>query len=295
MTMMSTIEHSEINLFEVRISKIAGRYLVFDPDALAVLRRRENTTGTLVGTTPQQPTQNLFLGLPVELRPEEAYALARKGSAHIVDDVAAHGVALSSSNTEARSMYIDHLRQSKLIAQHALAERAALRAAPVTAYQSQNEAGVRCPLSNDNNSYSLANDIIACPDDNRHISTVGLLALTPVSSSFLLLWNALRLSNMQLDPVAALCGFLLGRGNYMTPGLRFGAQYSVYPGDPLRFHAHFMANEYGWDEQIAVLDIVGGGRLATAVKKAFLLGGQQPARNSLPSSVRTYSVEWAAM
>lgn len=82
----------------------------------------------------------------------------------------------------------------------------------------------------------------------------------------------------------------------MTPGLRFGAQYSIYPGDPLRFHAHFMANQYDWCQEIPILDIVGGGRLATAVKKAFLIGGEQPATEATDNlTVRTFSVEWAGM
>lgn len=293
--MISTSDHADIGPNKVRISKIAGRYLVFDPDAASLLRRQENTAGTLVGTTPQQPTQNLFLGLPVELRPEEAYILARNGSAYIVDDVAAHGIALNSPNKEARALYIDHLRQSKKTVQHALAEHAASRAAPTTARQKQNKAGIRCPSTMGIDSHTVASDIITYPDDNHQVSTVGLLSLTPVSSISLLPRNTLRPSDMQSEPAASLCGFLQERGYYMTPGLRFGAQHSVYPGDPLRFHAHFMANEYEWDEHIAILDIVGGGRLATAVKKAFLLGGQEPACDSRPSSIHTYSVEWAAM
>lgn len=82
----------------------------------------------------------------------------------------------------------------------------------------------------------------------------------------------------------------------MTPGLRFGARYSVYPGDPLRFHAHFMANQYDWNEEIPILDVVSGGRLATAVKKAFLMGGHQaPSETMLQPPLRTISIEWAAM
>jgi len=47
----------------------------------------------------------------------------------------------------------------------------------------------------------------------------------------------------------------------MTPGLRFGCHYTVYPGDPLRFHSHFLATGADWDEEFDLLDIVGGGRL----------------------------------
>ena len=74
----------------------------------------------------------------------------------------------------------------------------------------------------------------------------------------------------------------------------------VYPGDPLRFHSHFLAVGKTWDEPIDLLDVVGGGRLGTGVKKGYLVGGVEPAMGeSEPSSdeaqVRTFCFEWAAM
>ncbi|TWU78923.1 tRNA-splicing endonuclease subunit [Metarhizium rileyi] len=293
--MTSTDDHFRIKHERAKISMIAGRYLLFDPDAVALLRRNDNTNGTLAGTTPQQPTQNLFLGLPVELRPEEAYTLVRTGSAYIVDDSAAHRTALDLNNTEARAVYIDFLRQRKRIAQHALAERASLRTALKPNSRKQSIVGLTGPYSKGIDNHSVTSDIITYSDDDQKASTVGLLAFTPASSHFLLSRSAPKPPDKQAESVAPLCRYLQKRGNYMTPGLRFGAHYSVYPGDPLRFHAHFMANEYEWDEHIAILDIVGGGRLATAVKKAFLFGGQQPGYDSPHKLIHTYSVEWAAM
>ena len=106
-------------------------------------------------------------------------------------------------------------------------------------------------------------------------------------------------SEMSHGSVAALhlCSPLHGRLHagrfFMTPGLRFGAHFSVYPGDPFRYHAHFLANNYKWDEEIPLLDLVGAGRLSTAVKKGFLAGGEDsPRPNSQP---RVFCVEWAGM
>uniref|UniRef100_A0A8H7N6S5 TSEN34 N-terminal domain-containing protein n=1 Tax=Bionectria ochroleuca TaxID=29856 RepID=A0A8H7N6S5_BIOOC len=110
-----------------RISKIAGRYLVFDHEDASILRREANTNGSLVGTLPQQPTQNMFLGLPIELRPEEAEALVHKNLARVVDDVAAHQAALRSPSD--RTAYIQSLRRDKAAAHKVLAERAAQKAA----------------------------------------------------------------------------------------------------------------------------------------------------------------------
>lgn len=88
--------------------------------------------------------------------------------------------------------------------------------------------------------------------------------------------------------------FLHSRGYFFMPGLRFGCNYSVYPGDPLRYHSHFLATGLGWDEKFDLLDIVGGGRLGTGTKKAYMVGGEDPAA-SKGDNVRAFSVEWASM
>jgi tRNA splicing endonuclease len=71
-------------------------------------------------------------------------------------------------------------------------------------------------------------------------------------------------------------------------------------GDPLRFHSHFLAVGHDWDEEIDLLDIVGGGRLGTGVKKGYLIGGVDPDKESVEAddqhgNVRAFCIEWAAM
>merc|ERR1712000_383816 len=105
----------------IRIAFIANRYLIFDPQAASVLRRQQNACGNLVGTLHQQPTQNVFLGMPVEIRAEEAQALVARGAAHIVDDVAAHRAALRDGQGE-KKRYIAGLRRHKMETDKALRE-----------------------------------------------------------------------------------------------------------------------------------------------------------------------------
>ncbi|KAL6881512.1 hypothetical protein J3F83DRAFT_722565 [Trichoderma novae-zelandiae] len=271
----------------IRIANISGRYLVFDPDAVSALRRRANTNGTLVGTTPQQPTQNIFLGLPIELRPEEVDALIRAGVAYVVDDVAAHRSALLSLGPDERRAYIGSLRSRKQAAHKVFAEMTAQKAS-IAASKAEKLRDSGAPdgvVKSEGSLYSR----------NSQVTSLGV---TPTSSVHHVSSDAHALPVEPRDSEkGSLCQFMLGTGYYMTPGLRFGARYSVYPGDPLRFHAHFMANEYGWEEEIPILDIVGGGRLATAVKKAFLIGGREPSTSpdaALPA-VRSFSIEWAGM
>ncbi|KFH42317.1 tRNA-splicing endonuclease subunit tsp-like protein [Hapsidospora chrysogenum ATCC 11550] len=284
----------------VRISKIAGRYLVFDPAAVALLRRDYNTCGNLVGTVPQQPSQNMLLGLPIELRPEEAESLVHRGAAHVVDDVAAHQSALRSGD---RSAYIESLRRKKRSAQRVLAEATAKRAAEVADKYGRQRAPLQRKTPEQTPEDSDAIPLFETPSPDASTKTkvelqVGLGGVTPTTSQELVspdVYDQFRVGQVPPYPLAR---FLQSSGYYMTPGLRFGARYSVYPGDPLRFHAHYMANQYEWNEAIPILDIVEGGRLATAVKKAFLIGGEEPSQDDAPGSqnpMRTYSIEWASM
>ena len=64
----------------------------------------------------------------------------------------------------------------------------------------------------------------------------------------------------------------------------------------MRFHAHFAAVSYDWNEEISMIDLIGGGRLGTRVKKAFLIGGKDEGKSEEDGdNVRTFSIEWGGM
>lgn len=62
---------------------------------------------------------------------------------------------------------------------------------------------------------------------------------------------------------------------YMMPGLRFGGVFVCYPGDPLRYHSHLIVKVLAKNEAVDLLELVTSGRLATAVKKAWVLIGEK--------------------
>ena len=112
-----------------------------------------------------------------------------------------------------------------------------------------------------------------------------------------------------LPPVPSsypLFKYLHQRGYFMSPGLRFGCQYMAYPGDPLRYHSHFMVIGREWEEEVDLLTLIGVGRLGTGVKKGVLIGGVEPDRTSDQSllgaeadssdgNVRCFCIEWGGM
>jgi tRNA-splicing endonuclease subunit Sen34 len=61
-------------------------------------------------------------------------------------------------------------------------------------------------------------------------------------------------------------------GMYLGQGIKFGGEFLGYPGDPLRYHSHFVTTTMtSPDRVIRPLELVAFGRLGTATKKAHLL------------------------
>lgn len=298
------------------IAEVAGRYLLFDINVVTHVRRSHHIIGVLTGSLPQAPQQNQFLGLPVELLPEEARVLVQKGVAYIVDDVAFHKQRLSSFGEPDRQLYLQSMRSEgrkaalqRAQGKFAKAEKSLARQAATTAARlsTANDAPPADGTTNGDNEISLPN---AAEEDSlfgssrpespaasigSSLFSVSKLCVTPTAS-----YPPLRAPPTSADlllpevPVSfPLYAHLHEKGYYMTPGLRFGCHYSVYPGDPWRFHAHFIGVGYAWEQEIPLQSLVGGGRLGTGVKKGYLLGGSDSNKEDGP--VRCFTLEWGGM
>jgi len=376
------------------ISLVAGRYLLFDVDVIAHCRRTHNICGLLVGTIPNLSQQNVFLGVPLELMPEEARVLVDKGAAYIVDDAQAHQKAFAEMSREDRLRYMEEMdkrgedvtkEQTELAErrkERALKEKGLKReevdkdivgsiAASTTSEDtlqaddsSVASSGLGFIMKGSNFSDSRAPvkaaKVISSPassvTDSSDLGSSGL-GFIMKGSSFSDSWVQVKapkidsfdaevslfdaappspapepavpvqgsapkgvaaqkhyvtpttsyppLSTPAKDPSVPpptvpdsypLFRYLHSKGYYHMPGLRFGCHYNVYPGDPLRYHSHFAATGLGWDQKFDLLDVVGGGRLGTGTKKAYMIGGENPEVDAQENeSVRAFSVEWAAI
>ncbi|KAJ5159905.1 tRNA-splicing endonuclease subunit tsp-4 [Penicillium canariense] len=314
----------------IPISYISGRYLLFSIDAVTYLRREHHICGVLIGTLPQIPQQNVFLGLPLELMPEEARLLVDKGVACIVDEAKAHD-GMRSLLEEDRRQYLRELESQGQHAMRILADRkeqqreqtlrkldekkAKAQAAEVAKSAAGAEAAassVPSPAEKDGPNSTL--DIFGGDDKPSSPSPATLtntptpqqvMGITPATSYPPLPHPASLACELLSKPDVPLSypvfAHLHSHGYFLSPGLRFGCQYVAYPGDPLRFHSHFLVVSAEWDQEIDIMDIVNGGRLGTGVKKGFLLGGPQKRRDEVDAeadridTVRTFSIEWAGM
>lgn len=301
----------------IPISFVSGRYLLFSVDAVTYLRREHHICGVLIGTLPQVPQQNIFLGLPLELMPEEARLLVEKGVAYIVDEAKAHKDGMKALVEDDKRRYLQDLEREGLQAsriqagrkekqrEEALKKLEQKNAAKLKASESQKATEDGAATKEDDDLDLFAPD--SRPGSALASSRAPAVAETPMGITPATSYPPLppQPSTEQLMPLPdvpasyPLFAHLHSKGYFLAPGLRFGCQYLAYPGDPLRFHSHFLVVAAEWDQEIDLMDIVVGGRLGTGVKKGFLLGGAEKKAEVSEAegndSVRTFSIEWAGM
>lgn len=327
------------------IFKLAHKHLIYDADTVAHVRREHNICGVFIGGLPQAPQQNVFLGLPLELMPEEARLLVEKGVAYVVDDVKAHkeGFLGAGLSAEERRAFQAALSRRGVVAAKKQGERSDERkkAALSKKLGTENwndipedmlgpsaergkkrkakgrDRGTATPTSTADEDESLfATPMNSFPSQSAESSTPQTpdagpdpFLITPTTSYPPLPPPARSPQHapshsptMETPSSYPLFKHLHGEGYFLAPGLRFGCQYMAYPGDPLRFHSHFLCNGMDWDQEFDLLDLVAGGRLGTGVKKGFLIGGKEEresgdagAGKDDEGGVRPFCVEWGGM
>lgn len=331
------------------VSCIAGRYLLFDVDIIAHCRRAHNMCGVLIGTIPNLSQQNVFLGIPLELMPEEARVLVERGAAYIVDDAQVHQKCFMNMGREERLRYLQEMdrlgdsvakqhqekaeqRKDKALKEKGLRREVLERDVSVTESTTTNEtllADDSSDASSDlgfimkGSSFLDSSASVEQSSPAESAAETSLFESAPASPSPVAASSIPKYASLQKHFVTSttsypplptpskdvslalpavpnsypLFRYLHSKGYFHMPGLRFGCHYNVYPGDPLRYHSHFAATGLSWDQEFDLLDVVGGGRLGTGTKKAYMIGGEDPEaeRMGKEESVRAFSIEWAAI
>ena len=316
MAVASSVNTPKLPFPIYRPSMAVERYLLFDVETITWLRKTHSILGVLVGTLPQIPQQNVFLGLPLQLMAEEARLLVERGLAYVTLDHERHVQGFSKPNPGRLEALQSALKQegleAALVSQKKktdIKSRALNRSKLDRLPKPAQEIGASEKIEGKDDETTSLFGSVDRPESERdsHQGTtdepIEPWIITPTTADGLLN-SPLEKPPVPLPSVKhssfALFKLLHREGYFLSPGLRFGCQYMAYPGDPLRFHSHFLAVGADWDEELDLLDVVGGGRLGTGVKKGFLLGGPAPnvmhdGNKASHDDVRAFCIEWGGM
>ncbi|KAJ2944350.1 hypothetical protein O0L34_g18352 [Tuta absoluta] len=238
------------------------------------LRTKHRICGSLIGSVPSFPRQNDFTGLPLALMSEEAALLEEKGicelfelpnisnkpSDEVREEVSTVEQKVLEEHTEAmKKRKIEQLSQKIDIIM--AGKRQKLLSKGITDIQLDKQALLQEEI-NKLQTAAPAHLLVHLPTEHCLITEkkkVGKEALKP--------------SITDKDGATRYSIFkdLWERGHYITSGSKFGSDYLVYPGDPVRFHATYMLRCISDQKSFQPKHLVAYGRLSVAVNKMAVL------------------------
>ncbi|XP_023207747.1 tRNA-splicing endonuclease subunit Sen34 [Xiphophorus maculatus] len=248
--------------------------------------RSEGLVGALLGSLPRTPRQNVRLGRPLLLLPEEERLLGERGGA----------AALPAQNQEAaagelQQRYTEEQQRSfEEQSVLALEDRESALVRAMTSSSGSDPASdeaLQHRLLDLEQNFSFPRSALAV-----QLSTARAgLSHCPEARAFLEAdWPIRAQRCPRREARFQVFRDLRGRGFFLTSAGKFGGDFLVYPGDPLRFHAHFIAICLALDESVCLLDVLCAARLGSNVKKTVLLCSPAP-----DGPVRYTSLQWSGM
>jgi tRNA-splicing endonuclease subunit Sen34 len=238
----------------------------------------------MLGTLPQIPQQNVFLGLPMQLLPEEAKLLVDQGAAYLVDSKQVYRDWYGSLGEEDKEKILEDRKKAEILDGERRKQEADERKRKFWEKKRLDDLKTK-----------KGGDAAFEGGSRSDTPVLSEHPQTPVQTDYVPAAPQPATGSTEVPNVPetySLFKYLHEKEYYLSSGLRFGANYVAYPGDPARFHSHFCVNGKGFDEEFSMIDIVGGGRLGGGVKKGWLLGGVDKTEQKVNGDVRAFCVEW---
>lgn len=248
--------------------------------------RGQGLVGSLVGSLPRGPRQNGRMGRPLQLLQEEQRLLGEQRA--IATVTRKQGVEGAELCQEVQQYEESQQRSYEEQTVLALEDRkSSLLRAMTPSHTGSKPEALRGHLEALDQHFSFPRSALAiqlstaragltyCPEDRLYLQA-DRFTRSPVSPQSQTRYQVFR--------------DLRGRGFYLTSAGKFGGDFLVYPGDPLRFHAHFIAVCLSLDESMCLLDVLAVARLGSNVKKTVLLCSATP-----EGGVVYTSLQWSGM
>ncbi|XP_063798855.1 tRNA-splicing endonuclease subunit Sen34 isoform X2 [Pseudophryne corroboree] len=305
----------------ILIHLLKGNAFVWNVEDARKIREQHGVVGNLVGALVRKPRQNTRLGLPLQLLPEEARLLVEIGAATLVcsrlqesappkhdglpmditnisttvdeedskTNAEAYAQFLHDSYEEQRQLALQEKRRTlESLAEH-IAEGRSKRKRQRGEQEELGGSSSQGPIKEVQNLEKTIHFpeeamMVQIPTAQTHLGNVEEVDVHQVSSD----WPYSGQKNHEMR--YKVFRDLWQKGFFLTSGSKFGGDFLVYPADPMRFHAHYIAICFPQAEEIALSDIITVGRLGTNVKKTVLL-----CSSNQEGSVTYTSLQWSGL
>ncbi|XP_012276363.1 tRNA-splicing endonuclease subunit Sen34 [Orussus abietinus] len=273
------------NMIDLVFSNAAGSAFVWNAEDWFILRKEHRIIGELVGCNPKLPRQEILLGLPLLLLPEEVTVLLEQKVARLV-----HYPCLQQIPSESLKKAFEDYRQELFVEQEkCLREQ---RKQQVTLMLDRIVAGKRrkllgigsCkkkmkkPLTPEMEIESKKIEINYEEVVSEEMDKLPKLekkdALVQTHTAYpWLMEDDIKLADWKYPLTTKeilrykVFKDLWEQGFYVTGGEKFGGDFLVYSGDPIMFHSQFIIQCRDRDDEIAVSELIGECRIGCHVRK----------------------------
>lgn len=252
-----------------------GTAYIWNSDDWYTLRTVHRICGALIGSLPSFPRQSDFLGLPMVLLPEEAALLVELGICHLYE--LPELSSKPSENDKKTNKELEHRimeEQSEALRKKKI-EQLSQKIDIILAGKKQKL------LSKGITDVQLDKNTLLQEEINKlpTVAPVNLLVHIPVED---IVERERKKVGIEVLKPSILEGEgkikfnifkdLWKQGYHITNGSKFGSQYLLYPGDPVKFHATYMVQcVYDQTVPYSPANLVAFGRLSVAVNKLVVL------------------------
>uniref|UniRef100_A0A914XG04 tRNA-splicing endonuclease subunit Sen34 n=1 Tax=Plectus sambesii TaxID=2011161 RepID=A0A914XG04_9BILA len=281
----------------IQIESSNDGFLIFDLEDAKILRSCHRMVGTAIGTSPSTPAQNDTLTLPLLLFAEQVAVLLEYGYARLVRLLSTHPTDKDRNLyehylTQQKAQVAETLHKARIEEQLQMAEKIAKgRLAKKLKVKSSSAGATSKSLKVSDaevSAISVTEEDIEAVRRELRLTKPPVLAddAVPVetclttSPLFSPDYDHIDVFDFPRTPQQRIrftvFRDLWRKGYYLTPGVKFGCDFLVYPGDPLKFHATCMAICVKSDESLTPVELAGYSRVATQVKKTVLICSVAP-------------------
>ncbi|KAF9369482.1 tRNA-splicing endonuclease subunit [Podila verticillata] len=268
--------------------------LVWDVEDVSLLRQAHRITGSLAGSLPRSPLQNIFQGLPLRLSPEEVFALWDSGLVDLVDDSRAYRepTADEKADLTTGATTTTSADQGKVSKNNAKSNFEYITLHTLSSYLPWFTSGAKDNTPQNSTSSSPLVESKSLPEHGQ--PHFWRYPSTPQD------WRrSIIFKHLWAD-----------QQYFLAPGMKFGGDYLLYKKDPLVCHSSLIASIRDIDEPLSLTDLANFARLASSVQKRHLLCSviqqePKPTKNTSGNNTRDqskaatnnsvviFAVEWA--
>jgi tRNA-splicing endonuclease subunit Sen34 len=301
---------SDANQGPIKVYSQKDKFFVWDPSDVLRLRKKHHIIGSLVGSIADNFTQNQLQGLPMLLNHYETAVLVKNGFCIIYDGNTPYPVptadVVTKFNEEREADFqkqdedarikkqlgelqyknIKNVKRPKnkkedMIDSQEIKPDSATNDSnnENTVNTNENNTNVNNTSENNPKNNQQSKKSKNKPVERQHGVVTTFIEDYWIKRDIKTANTSIILEGIYKDQKYLVFEDLWRRGFYVTGGSKFGGDFLAYPGDPFRYHAHYIIRVTDWNDQLSPLDLVAFGRLAMSVNKSPVIASVDPNSN----------------